>query len=241
MKRSKISEAVGNISEKYIEEAAQYRPKSRRGIIAASAAAAAVLILAVTAALLPLSKQLNPAVSKSDTDTHYSAEAEDIIRINRDDLSMAVADMDIIIEWYDINDLSDEVKDSFENRVGMAWTDFAARIPEGYTAEKMWSYLSRWDENGVRREEYSPFDYRFDISNPSGGRINMAVCGVSEPLRDCIIKCSGASPSRIDGVKMYIYEVGGTYYTIFQGNGIWYDIEAQLSISELTEFIKALI
>ncbi len=246
MNKEKISEAVGAISDRHIGEAAEYNAKRNMGkfIAIASSAAVVAIVFAVTALLG--NSQSQPLLSETDSakpPVASTAEpSQNDIHINRDDLMMAVADMDIQIEWYDVNALGSEVSDSFEGRVGVSYEDFVARLPEGYSVTDLWSYLTRWDENGVRHEEYSPYDYRLHITTPSEGTVSMAVCGVAKPLRDCIIKCDNDVPSYIKGIEMYIYGFGSEYYVFFESGGIWYDIEAETeSEEELIGLIEALI
>lgn len=246
MNKEKISEAVGNISDRHVSEAAEYKAKRKTGkfIAIASSAAVVAIVFAVTALLGNSHSQ--PPLSETDTPKPPVAStaepSQNDIHINRDDLMMAVADMDIQIEHYDVNALSEEVRDGFESRVGVSYDEFVSRLPEGYTAENLWSYLTRWRENGERQEEYTPFDYRLFISTPSEGTVNMAVCGAAQPLRDCIIKCDNDVPSYIKGVEMYIYGFGSEYYVFFESGGIWYDMEVETeSEDELIRLIEALI
>ncbi len=244
MNREKISQALGGISDEYIAEAASCKGKNKLKMLMALVSSAAVIALVLTAVMLSRGEGQS-ALSSSDIPrpsvVSNSDSTQNEININRDDLMMAVADMDIQIERYDINALSEEVLKSFEDRVCESYAEFVSRLPEGYTVEYLWSYLTRWRENGHRQEEYTPFDYRLFINTPSEGTVSMAVCGKSEPLRDCIIKCDNDMPSYIKGAEMYIYGFGSKYYVFFESGGIWYDIEAETEREEeLVELIEAL-
>lgn len=231
MKKEIISEALNDISENYIAEAAEYRKKSIIKIAAAVSAA----VLALVVGVIIIAGRGNEPKMLSQSDSSYG------ICINTDDISMAMADMDIQIEWYEIENISDEVKQSFEDRVGESPEEFFSRLPENFTVTKLWSYLARHDENGVRHEEYRPYDYRMEIKSPAGGRIRLAVCCKDNPLRDCIIVCDNARPSYINDTELYIYKFGESYFTCFESGGKYYDIEGEsISEEELVKLISSL-
>ncbi len=232
MNKKLISEALGEISDKHIKEAAEYKKSSRLKIAIAISAAAVVLIVGLVAVA-----DRGKAPRKLDLQMDESVS----IYINADDLMAMSPDMDIQIEQYDTDEISDEVKESFKDRVGVELEAFISRLPEGFEVESIWSYLSRYDENGIRHETYSPYDYRMQISAPTEGNIIIAVCGKGEPLRDCIITCDNAVPSTVNDTEMYIYKLGQSYYTCFKSGGIYYDIETEnVSDEEFAAFIAAL-
>ncbi len=237
MKKEDIENAVSGISDGHIKEACEYRKSGTKWKIAASAAAVFAVVIGAVIAIIGTS----PKTATPDTGLSASESGTDIINVNKDDLMVATADMDIQIEWYDTDNLTTETIESFEERVGVSYSDFTAKFPEGYKINYLWSYLSRWDENGVRHEEYTPFDYRFELAPPSGGNMIVAVCGVREPLRDCIIRGENDIPSKINGVEMYIYKTLDEYYVFFESGGIYYDIVAKASIEELADFIKSVM
>ncbi len=238
MKKEDIENAVNGISDRHIKEACDYKKSGIKWKIAASAAAVFAVVIAAVIVIIGTS----PKTAAPDTGLSAPESGTDIINVNKDDLMVAVADMDIQIEWYDPENLTDETIESFEDRVGVSYSELTARFPEGYKIKYLWSYLSRWDENGVRHEEYTPFDYRFELAAPSGGSVIMAVCGVGEPLRDCIIRGENDIPSEINGVEMYIYKTLDQYYVLFESGGIYYDIVAKVSSEEeLAGFIKSIM
>ncbi len=232
MNKKLISEALGEISDKHIKEAIAYKKSSRLKTAIAIIAAAVVLIVG-----LFVVADREKGAQKLDLQMDESVS----IYINTDDLMAMSPDMDIQIEWYDTDEISGEVKESFKDRVGVEPEAFISRLPEGFEVESFWSYLSRYNENGIRHETYSPYDYRMQIAAPTEGSITIAACGKGEPLRDCIIVCENAVPSMVNDTEMYIYKLGNSYYTCFESGGIYYDIETEsVSDEEFAALIAAL-
>ena len=85
MKKEIISEALNEISENHIAEAAEYRKKSIIKIAAAVSAA----VLALVVGVIIIAGRGNEPKMLSQSDSPYG------ICINTDDISMAMADMDI--------------------------------------------------------------------------------------------------------------------------------------------------
>ena len=120
--------------------------------------------------------------------------------------------------------MDDTEEEKFLRRIGISLSDFIVKLPKGYELSQISSlYVADRPGSG----EYNVFhDYLFFLSNTqTDGSIKIAMSPVEKPLRDCFFMCDDPVYSEINGVKLVITGDGGFYCTVFEYNGIWYDVE----------------
>ncbi len=230
-----LYEAIEQIDERYIEEAAAFRSRKttvfhRMGWIAAC------LCLAAVGSVMLLSRF---------TQTPPDIGEEPYIIVNKLQTPPAMGDIDVKGEHYIINSQpvyeSKEVwtamKRDFKENIGETYDAFIARIPE--TMQTNLTYYTFWARSSLPDGAYTLHDYIFDCSSEDS-HIRLAISHVGTPMR-CWLIGTNAKPSVVNGTEMTVSGSHDDYYVTFEKNGIYYDLEAHaLTLSQLEELLLSL-
>lgn len=131
--------------------------------------------------------------------------------------------------------------EEFLKNTGMSWSNFSAKLPKGFDLQEMYAlYVTYRPGSG----EYNTFhDYVLRLKDTqSDAELTLAMSPLEKPLRDCIYLCDDPVYSEINGVKLAIIGDDYNYYTIFEYNGIWYDIETySISLEDFVIFLNSII
>ncbi len=227
MTRQTISEAVGKISTRHVEEAANYG-KKHKAVWIKPAIAAACLCLALVGILCA---KFGGTAQPENTASIVVNEVNGI----------ATADMDAQLSYYDT--LSDPDKETmlknFEADTGFGYDNFTAKMPISFAISSFYSMDVPADN---AKTEYVPHDYVFEYQTQNGGDIRIAICYGEKPLRDCFVECDSPRQSEVNGVYVTVYGYQGSYMTYFSHENIYYDIEAKsITQAELEEIITCLV
>lgn len=137
--------------------------------------------------------------------------------------------------------VDDEKNEEFLKNTGMSWSDFTAKLPNGFDLQDMCAlYVTDRPGSG----EYNIFhDYVLRLKDTqSDAGLTLAMSPVEKPLRDCYYLCDDPVYSEINGVKLAIIGDDYNYYTIFEYDGIWYDIETySISLEDFVIFLNSII
>ena len=230
MKNEKLLNAMENISDDYIEEAAALKKRKKKSRFIAIGSLAACLMMA--AIIIPvLSKnQKVENISVGTTSSQF------IINVNNIKESTAMSlDMDVecinLLEKMSSDDRQ-SVLDSFKEATHISYDDFIGRIPADFELT---------DFHSINTKE-AVHDYVFEYSK-GDGRITAAVCGFEAPLRDYyFVIDDGSTPSYINDTEVKFYRVNDSYMVEFLYSGAHYDIEsAGVSLEDLTRFLAGLL
>lgn len=136
----------------------------------------------------------------------------------------------------------DDVKnEEFLKNMGMSWGDFTAKLPNGFDLQDMCAlYVTDRPGSG----EYNIFhDYVLRLKDTqSDAELTLAMSPLEKPLRDCFYLNDDPIYSEINGVKLVIMGDGNIFYTIFEYNGIWYDIETyHISLEDFVILLNSII
>lgn len=231
---------LGEVNETYVAQAA--RPKGHGRLLAALAAcAAAVLIVVGTASLwrsAPGGPQIIPGATSSQE------EDDDVyLAINKVSPSMGGAlTMDMDVTYSDYTNLSQEeqaaAQEDFQNKLGISYEDFTARLPQGFAVESVASLNTPTTPGG----DYAPHDYILTLSTPSGGSFRLALSAGEAPLRDCLYLCDDPLVSRVGETELVVYQGENFYQTSFSQGNLYYDLEGEaVTQGELEDLLCALL
>lgn len=258
MKITEFCEILGDIDDKYIEEARQYHKAKKRKAAKAEYFAAAACIAVIAAAgyifSLPYIKNPNFNEKVNPDDSIYlqndnesgkiddKTEEKNSISVNKVE-NIGSADMDVKYSYYEKipYDVWLMVLDDFYNFTGISYEDFTSSIPASWTENSFYSALVRYyKENEL--QEYGVHDYIFEYQNDDGGEARIAISPEGKPLRDLYILCDDPVLSEINGTELIIYGYEDMYFTEFSYNGLNYDIETNgVQLEALEELLESII
>lgn len=258
MKITEFCEILGDIDDKYIEEARQYHKAKKRKAAKAEYFAAAACIAVIAAAgyifSLPYIKNPNFNEKVNPDDSIYlqndnesgkiddKTEEKNSISVNMAD-NVAMADMDVKYSYYEKipYDAWLLVLSDFHSFTGISYEDFTSSIPVSWTESRFYSALLRYYKEDVL-QEYRIHDYIFEYQNDDGGEARIAISSEGKPLRDLLILRDNPVLSEINGTELIIYEYEDMYFTEFSYNGLNYDIETSgVQLEALEELLESII
>lgn len=249
MKSEHILDALGQVKEEYIAEAAPTKNAGRTHLRVSRIAAAvcAILVLAAAILLYPhIIRNPNPssepgALQSGSNDAEHSSKPR--IVVNQLD-GLTTADMDVQFSYYDglSADVWESVCEDFRQFTGIRYEDFASVLTNYGTVNHFYSMAGRTDSAIDSADAYQLHDYIFDCQTQDGGNITVAICPFEEPLRDCFIITDNPEQSEIDGVSLVIYGYNNYYLVRFSTQNLYYDIETtDVSLDELQSLLTDLI
>lgn len=257
MKKEEFCDALGGISEIYIQEARTISGKRRSAWIKWGSAAACLALLFLFA--VPLLRNQSPAQGSrpqpggisgtnetqigTETETSVPAQTAELF-VNEAD-SMTNMDLDVQLVRYDTKlskDAWDKVLDDFHAFTGITYNDLIGKLPDTWTVSSFYSLSApEPTEQGVRRT-YRLHDYVLEFETGQGGSAVISLCSFEEPLRDCFIVCDNPKQSVIQGTSLVIYGYADSYMVQFSHQNVNYDIETSfLSFEELEELLSGII
>ncbi len=253
MKKERILNAVGKISDDLIEDAAVVAKKEssaviRRRWVALAACLCLVMIGAFAAPALKgdhggvtpqpgINHETNDALQENDNNTTQPA---NLLVVNEVD-NITIADMDVQFSHYgSLSETENEVVlKQFETAMGLRYNAFTAKIPDTYVIKSFYSVDVPSD---AARTEYVPHDYVFEYQTEDGGSARIAMCSAEKPLRDLFIMSDNPKLSEINGVSVAIYGYQGTFMVQFSHENINYDMEtSNIKLEELEELIDCMV
>ena len=96
--------------------------------------------------------------------------------------------------------------------------------------------------NSPEDNDYSFHDYVFIFKDQSGCEVRLALSPFGEPIRDWFILYDAPFTSEICGEELVITGHGSVLFTVFEHDGVWYDIEADgISVEEFVILLCAVI
>ena len=184
-----------------------------------------------------------PDVTQGGTESQY-VNMEDI-HINyvgstgegKSKIDGILTDMDVRTE----SSLSIEtLNEQFTEYLGISYEDFMEKLPKGLELDALYELKAR---NGPGENNYSLHDYIFNFKYPeSGGELKLAVSPFGKPLRDWLIADDAPLISEISGEELVITSHGEILLTVFEHNGVWYDLEAKgISVQDFVILLYSLI
>ncbi len=232
MTNEKLYEVLGNINEKYVKEAKEYR-KTKKPIWFKWGAMAACLCFAVFGifAIQHLGATPSTAIEQPGSSDLVVNEVDNVTQL----------DMDVKISHY--TDISaDEwgtVTEAFEQAIGMSCEGFTKKLPASYQRTAFYSIdAPTVPESG----EYVPHDYVFEFLAENDGKVKITVCADEEPLRDCFFMCENPKESKINGMTALIYSVQDSFMVRFSYDTVNYDIDTRnITLEELENLFTCII
>lgn len=228
MTKEKMYEAIGEISERHIKDAMEYR-RNTKHIFIKWALTAACIVLAIF--IVPMSK-------KTVTTTYESS-----LNVNHiNDYQSYAADIDMI----SYRQLDKEgfawIKNEFASAIGIGYDEFIRRIPNEY------GFL----HFGFSRTAYSqsdgslqtvPHTYFFEYGTGTG-RVSIGLSSVGKPARCIVIPEENYKLSEIEGVPVLVLMYGnaGDLIAEFKYRNVNYYIDAKgISTEKLKELLCSII
>ena len=174
-----------------------------------------------------------------------SSQEEDgvYLAINQVSPSMGGAlTMDMDVTYSDYTSMTQEeqaaAQEAFQNKLGISYEDFTARLPQGFSVEAFASLNARTSPEG----DYVPHDYILTLSAPSGGSFRLALSAGEAPLRDCLYLCDDPLVSRVGETELVVYQGENFYQTSFAQKDLYYDLEGEaVTQGELEDLLLALL
>ncbi len=184
MTNEKLYEVLGDINEKYVKEAKEYR-KAKKLVWFKWGAIAACLCLAVAGAFAAsvlqgehggvypqLSNTPETGITQPEKDNEIMhSGGENLLFVNELESIMG-ADMDVQISHY--NDLSTSERETilkeFETAIGLSYDEFETKISDTFVRRSFYSVDIPAD---AARTEYIPHDYVFEYQTENGGQVSL--------------------------------------------------------------------
>ena len=129
---------------------------------------------------------------------------------------------------------------NFTEFLGISYNEFMEKLPKGLILDQFYELKTR---NSPNENDYSLHDYIFNFKYPaSGGELKFALSPFGKPLRDWFILDDAPLISEISGEELVITSHGEVLLTVFEHNGVWYDLEAEgVSIQDFVILLYSLI
>lgn len=235
----KLYEGLGWVRPELLAEAVEAQPvRQPRRWVRWGMAAAACLVLA-GAALIPTlerpqtAQQQNPA-SDPPTSAVIGEEPGNVLVVNEGEA--ALGDLDVKIDGVVVLQEQGTFQ-KFRDCLGVDWSDFSARLPQGWTWGEGYCLLTP-HEDGT----YQFHDFLLECTAPGGGTAQVALCPTEEPLRDWLLLDEDPEKSLVNGVSLVICGMGDMYLTQFAHDGLYYDVSTQgISLEELEALLSGLL
>ncbi len=228
MTKENLYEAIGEIGERHIKEAMEYRKSAKHTFIK----------LGTVAACLCIAVLLVPILKKPFTTTYeFSLNVNHI----KDYLSYA-ADIDMI----SYRELDKEgvtwAKNEFASAIGMEYAEFTSLIPSGYEFSDF--SLSRTPYVGNDgTSQMIPHTYFLEY-NKESGRVRIGLSSIGKPARCIVIPEENYKLSEIEDVPVLVLTYGDKddFIAEFEYQNVNYYIDANgISTDELKELLCSII
>ncbi len=232
MTNEKLYEVLGDINEKYVKEAKEYR-KAKKPIWFKWGAMAACLCFAVFGIFVI--QHLGTAPS-----TTIEQPGNSNLVVNEVDNVMQL-DMDVQLSYYtDISaDEWETVMEAFEQAIGMSYEEFTKKLPASYQRTAFYSIDV---PTAPKSGDYIPHDYVFEFLTENDGEVKIAICADEEPLRDCFFLCENPKESKINGTTALIYSVQDSFMVQFSYDTVNYDIDMRnITLEEVENLLTCII
>lgn len=132
----------------------------------------------------------------------------------------------------------------FAQAAGVRSDDFYATLQEKFTIS---SYYILWVRNSKESETYDlAHDHCLELHTESGGRATVSVSREGWPLRCYLIDSAEPLLSTVQGVELVVHGMKlpdrTTFFTRFEHDGVWYDIETEgIREEELYHLLETLV
>ncbi len=232
MTNEKLYKVLGDINEKYVKEAKEYR-KAKNPLWLKWGAMAACLCFAVFGIFVI--QRLGGAPG-----TTIEQPGNSILAVNEVD-HVTRLDMDVQISHY--TDLSGDewetVMEAFEQAVGMSYEKFIKKLPVSYQQTAFYSVDA---PTSPKSGEYVPHDYVFEFLTEDDGKVKIVICATAEPLRDCFFVCENPKKSEINGATALIYNVQDSFMVQFSHDNVNYDIDTcNITLEEIENLLTCIV
>lgn len=222
------------------------RKKQRTALISSCACLAVIAGIGFGVSGRDTQLPVSPDVTQIDTDSQYVN--MDNIRVNyvgsagegKSKIDGILTDMDIQNDALIEDSLSlKALNQHFTEFLGISYEEYIAKLPEGLELDALYELKTR---NSPNDNDYSLHDYVFTFKHRSGGEVRLALSPYGKPLRDWFILYDAPLTSEICGKELVITSHGSVLLTVFEHNGVWYDIEADgISVEDFVILICAVI
>ena len=225
MTNEKLYEVLGDINEKHLKEAIDYR-KAKKPVWVKWGAVAACLVAALL--IIPVLQHMNtpvPTISIIVNQTDFICPYNDLDGTSYTGISEAELNI---------------VKTEFSEALGIKYDEFTNRIEESFNLIQFYALFIPPKADGSTQRALH--DYCFTYSTESGGQIDIAMCAFDTPLTDVIIRESDFAESQINDTILKIYGTQGYYIAEFNHQNINYYIRTNgLSVDELENILCNII
>ena len=230
MTNEKLYEVLGDINEKYVKEAKEYR-KAKKPIWFKWGAMAACLCFAVFGIFVI--QHLGTAPSTTIEQPGNADREGQPRRQSGDPLHGWERDIDISAdEW-------ETVMEAFEQAIGMSYEEFTKKLPASYQRTAFYSIDV---PTAPKSGDYIPHDYVFEFLTENDGEVKIAICADEEPLRDCFFLCENPKESKINGTTALIYSVQDSFMVQFSYDTVNYDIDMRnITLEEVENLLTCII
>jgi len=225
MKNGELYEVLGDINEKHVKEAREYR-KTKKPIWLKWGAIAACLVVALI--VVPVLQNItapDPIISLMVNQTDYTEPFTDLDGTSYTGISEAELDI---------------VKTEFSQALGIEYDEFRKRLDDHFNIIQFGALFIPPKADGSTQRTLH--DYWFTYTTDAGGQINIAMCAFDKPLKDVIIGDSGFADSQINDTTLKIYGTQDYFIAGFNHQNINYYITANgISVDELQTILCDII